>query len=48
MCADADDAAEEMSQHLAAAQDRARQAQDQLAEATAAHAAALERVRSET
>ena len=33
--------------HLAAAQDRARQAQDQLAETTVAHAAELERVRDD-
>ena len=42
MRADADDAAEEMSIRLAAEEDRARQAHDRLAEATAAQAAEIE------
>src|SRR5260370_12090039 len=43
----ADEAAEEMSEHLAAEQARARDAHDRLAEAIEAHAAALERVRAD-
>ena len=37
-----------MSEHLAAEQARAREAHDRLAEATAAHAAELDRIREET
>ncbi len=40
-------AAEKMAARLAAAQDRAREAHDRLAEATAAHAAELERIRAD-
>ena len=47
MRTDADEAAEEMSEHLAAEQARARDAHDRLTEAIEAHAAELERVRSE-
>src|SRR6266567_3123965 len=43
----ADEAAEEMSEHLAAEQGRARDAHDRLAEAIDAHAAELERVRGD-
>src|ERR1700722_9110232 len=46
--ATADEAADLMSEHLAAEVARAREAHDRLAEATAAHAAELERIREET
>src|SRR5580693_1938377 len=45
--ADADDAAEEMSTRLAAEEERARKAHDQLATATAAHSAEIDRIRRE-
>ena len=46
--ADADAAAEDMAAQLAAEQARVREAHEQLAEATAAHAAELDRIREET
>ena len=47
MRAAADEAAEEMSEHLAAEQARAREAHDRLAEAIEAHAAETEQIRGE-
>jgi colicin import membrane protein len=47
MRADADDAAEQMNTRLAAEEERARQAHDRLVEATAVHAAEIERIRRE-
>ena len=48
MRTEADEAATEMQAHLETAQARAREAHERLTEATAAHAAELERIRAET